>query len=103
MPIELLSGVEETLKALKEQGRYRLVVATKGDLLDQERKLHRSGLTSYFDHIEIMSDKTEKEYTRLLQILQVAPEEFMMIGNSLKSDITTYWLLEDMGYTFLLR
>lgn len=45
------------------------------------------GLTSYFDHIEIMSDKTEKEYTRLLQILQVAPEEFMMIGNSLKSDI----------------
>ena len=60
---------------------------TKGDLLDQERKLHRSGLTSYFDHIEIMSDKTEKEYTRLLQILQVAPEEFMMIGNSLKSDI----------------
>ena len=87
MPIELLSGVEETLKALKEQGRYRLVVATKGDLLDQERKLHRSGLTSYFDHIEIMSDKTEKEYTRLLQILQVAPEEFMMIGNSLKSDI----------------
>ena len=77
----------ETLKALKEQGRYRLVVATKGDLLDQERKLHRSGLTSYFDHIEIMSDKTEKEYTRLLQILQVVPEEFMMIGNSLKSDI----------------
>ena len=87
MPIELLPGVEETLKALKEQGRYRLVVATKGDLLDQERKLHRSGLTSYFDHIEIMSDKTEKEYTRLLQTLQVAPEEFLMIGNSLKSDI----------------
>ena len=44
-------------------------------------------MTSYFDHIEIMSDKTEKEYTRLLQIHQVAPEEFMMIGNSLKSDI----------------
>ena len=44
-------------------------------------------MTSYFDHIEIMSDKTEKEYTRLLQVLQVAPEEFLMIGNSLKSDI----------------
>lgn len=87
MPIELLSGVEDTLKALKEQGCYRLVVATKGDLLDQERKLKRSGLTSYFDHIEIMSDKTEKEYNRLLQVLQVAPEEFLMIGNSLKSDI----------------
>lgn len=87
MPIELLSGVEDTLKALKEQGCYRLVVATKGDLLDQERKLKRSGLTPYFDHIEIMSDKTEKEYNRLLQVLQVAPEEFLMIGNSLKSDI----------------
>lgn len=87
MPIELLPGVEETLKALKEQGGYRLVVATKGDLLDQERKLQRSGLMPYFDHIEIMSDKTEKEYTRLLQVLQVAPEEFLMIGNSLKSDI----------------
>ena len=87
MPIELLPSVEETLKALKEQGDYRLVVATKGDLLDQERKLQRSGLMPYFDHIEIMSDKTEKEYTRLLQTLQVAPEEFLMIGNSLKSDI----------------
>ncbi len=87
MPIELLPGVEDTLKALKAQGGYRLVVATKGDLLDQERKLKRSGLTPYFDHIEIMSDKTEKEYNRLLQVLQVAPEEFLMIGNSLKSDI----------------
>lgn len=87
MPIELLPGVEETLKALKAEGRYRLVVATKGDLLDQERKLKRSGLTPYFDHIEIMSDKTEKEYTRLLQLLQVSPEEFLMVGNSLKSDI----------------
>lgn len=87
MPNELLPGVEDTLKALKAQGGYRLVVATKGDLLDQERKLKRSGLTPYFDHIEIMSDKTEKEYNRLLQVLQVAPEEFLMIGNSLKSDI----------------
>lgn len=87
MPIELLPGVEDTLKALKAKGRYRLVVATKGDLLDQERKLKRSGLMPYFDHIEIMSDKTEKEYTRLLNQLQVTPEEFLMIGNSLKSDI----------------
>lgn len=87
MPIELLPGVEDTLKALKAEGRYRLVVATKGDLLDQERKLKRSGLMPYFDHIEIMSDKTEKEYIRLLNQLQVTPEEFLMIGNSLKSDI----------------
>ena len=62
MPIELLPGVKETLKVLKEQGKYKLVVATKGDLLDQENKLERSGLASYFDHIEVMSDKTEKEY-----------------------------------------
>lgn len=87
MPIELLPGVEDALKALKAEGRYRLVVATKGDLLDQERKLKRSGLMPYFDHIEIMSDKTEKEYIRLLNQLQVTPEEFLMIGNSLKSDI----------------
>lgn len=87
MPIELLPGVEDTLKALKATGRYRLVVATKGDLLDQERKLERSGLMPYFDHVEIMSDKTEQEYTRLLSLLQVSPEEFLMIGNSLKSDV----------------
>lgn len=87
MPIELLPGVKETLKALKEKGNYKLVVATKGDLLDQENKLERSGLAPYFDHIEVMSDKTEKEYRRLLNILQIAPSEFLMIGNSLKSDI----------------
>ena len=87
MPIELLPGVKETLKELKEKGKYKLVVATKGDLLDQENKLERSGLASYFDHIEVMSDKTEKEYQRMLNILQIAPSEFVMIGNSLKSDI----------------
>ena len=87
MPIELLPGVEETLKTLRTQGNYKLVVATKGDLLDQENKLERSGLSMYFDHIEVMSDKTEKEYRRLLNNLQVSPEEFVMVGNSLKSDI----------------
>lgn len=87
MPIELLPDVEETLKALKERERYRLVVATKGDLLDQQRKLKRSGLADYFDHVEIMSDKTEKEYIKLMKTLQVSPEEFLMVGNSLKSDI----------------
>ena len=71
----------ETLKVLKEKGKYKLVVATKGDLLDQESKLGRSGLASYFDHIEVMSDKTEKEYQRMLNILQIAPSEFVMIGN----------------------
>lgn len=87
MPIELLPGVQETLKALKERGQYKLVVATKGDLLDQENKLERSGLSHYFDHIEVMSDKTEKEYIRMLNILQISPSELAMVGNSLKSDI----------------
>lgn len=87
MPIELLPEVEDTLKTLKHSKRYQLVVATKGDLLDQQRKLQRSGLAPYFDHVEIMSDKTEKEYTKLMETLQVTPNEFLMVGNSLKSDI----------------
>lgn len=84
-PIELLDGVEETLQAL--HGKYKLVVATKGDLLDQRRKLHNSGLGHYFHHIEVMSDKQEKDYQDLLKRLEIQPEEFFMIGNSLKSDV----------------
>jgi putative hydrolase of the HAD superfamily len=84
-PIELLDGVEAVLEALK--GQYRLVVATKGDLLDQERKLKNSGINHFFHHIEIMSDKQEADYTKLLRHLDIKPEEFLMIGNSLKSDI----------------
>ncbi|NLR62363.1 HAD family hydrolase [Chitinophaga polysaccharea] len=84
-PIEMLDGVEDVLKALS--GKYRLVVATKGDLLDQERKLKKSGLAHYFHHIEIMSDKKESDYQKLLQHLDCSPENFVMIGNSLKSDI----------------
>jgi putative hydrolase of the HAD superfamily len=84
-PVKLLDGVEETLKALAKD--YRLVMATKGDLLDQERKLIKSGLERYFHHIEIVSDKTEKQYQKLVNHLDVKTEEFLMIGNSLKSDI----------------
>jgi putative hydrolase of the HAD superfamily len=84
-PIVLLDGVEETLKAL--HGNYKLVVATKGDLLDQRRKLHNSGLGHYFHHIEVMSDKQEKDYSDLVVRLEILPEEFFMIGNSLKSDV----------------
>ena len=84
-PIELLDGVEETLKAL--QGKYKLIVATKGDLKDQQRKLHDSGLGPYFHHIEVMSDKQELNYEKLLKRLEIEPKEFFMIGNSLKSDI----------------
>ncbi len=84
-PIEILEGVEEVLKALK--GKYRLVVATKGDLLDQERKLKKSGLEHYFHHIEIMSDKQEADYSKLIKHLDIPASEFLMIGNSLKSDV----------------
>ncbi|MBC7525441.1 MAG: HAD family hydrolase [Flavobacterium sp.] len=84
-PIELLDGVEETLAAL--YGKYKLIVATKGDLKDQQSKLHRSGLGHYFHHIEVMADKQEVNYEKLLKRLEVDPNEFFMIGNSLKSDI----------------
>ncbi|GAB6007678.1 HAD family hydrolase [Dysgonomonas reticulitermitis] len=85
MPIKLLDGVEDTLEKLNNE--YKLVVATKGDLLDQQRKLDRSGIVCYFDHVEIMSDKTEKEYKSLAASLNTSPANIMMIGNSLKSDI----------------
>jgi putative hydrolase of the HAD superfamily len=84
-PIEILDGVEDVLIAL--QGRYRLVVATKGDLLDQERKLKKSGLEHFFHHIEIMSDKQESDFMKLIRHLDIQPAEFLMIGNSLKSDV----------------
>lgn len=84
-PIEMLEGVEEVLTKLKSS--YRLVVATKGDLLDQERKLKRSGLEHFFHHIEIMSDKKEADYKKLIRHLDIHPSEFMMLGNSLKSDV----------------
>ena len=84
-PIELLDDVKNVLKKLAPQ--YRLIVATKGDLLDQERKMRRSGITDYFHHIEVMSDKKELQYVQLLKHLDIAPEAFLMIGNSLKSDI----------------
>ena len=84
-PIEILDGVEDTLKALS--GKYRLVVATKGDLLDQERKLKKSGIEHYFHHTEIMSDKQEKDYLKLIKHLDIPASSFMMIGNSIKSDV----------------
>ncbi|MCF6279829.1 MAG: HAD family hydrolase [Flavobacteriaceae bacterium] len=84
-PIELLDGVEEVLKVLSKE--YKIILATKGDLLDQERKLEKSGLMKYFAHIEVLSDKKERNYSRLIQFLDIQPSEFLMIGNSLKSDI----------------
>jgi len=84
-PVELLQGVEDVLKTLSKN--YKLIVATKGDLLDQERKLEKSGLLDYFHHIEVLSDKKEANYIKLLNHLEIKPEAFLMIGNSLKSDV----------------
>lgn len=84
-PIELIDGVEAVLSELHP--KYKLVVATKGDLLDQRRKLHNSGLGKFFHHIEVMSDKQEKDYIDLVTRLDIHPSQFLMIGNSLKSDV----------------
>ena len=84
-PIELLDDVKEVLETLAPN--YKLIVATKGDLLDQEGKMKRSGIASCFHHIEVMSDKQEAHYVQLLNHLDIEPSRFLMIGNSMKSDI----------------
>lgn len=85
MPVELIDGIEATLAHLSK--KYLLVMATKGDLLDQERKLIKSGLEKYFHHIEVMSDKQPKNYQKLITHLDIPPSQFLMVGNSLKSDV----------------
>ncbi|MDH4057788.1 MAG: HAD family hydrolase [Cyclobacteriaceae bacterium] len=95
-PVQLIDGVENVLK--KFNGNYKVVMATKGDLLDQERKLKKSGLERYFHHIEIMSEKKEEDFKRLIRHLDVTPEEFAMIGNSLKSDILPVLALGGYGF-----
>ncbi len=84
-PVELLPHIKEVLEKLSK--KYRLIVLTKGDLLDQERKLEASGLSNYFHHVEVMSDKTPEKYKHLLDHLQIKTSEFLMVGNSLKSDV----------------
>ena len=84
-PVELLSNVTEVLEQLK--GSHKLIVATKGDLKDQHRKLHDSGIGAYFHHIEVMSDKAELDYEKMLGRLDCKAQDFLMIGNSLKSDV----------------
>lgn len=85
-PVVLLKGVAETLEILKRSG-YKLVLATKGDLTDQKRKLEQSGLKHYFSHVEVMNSKHIDEYTELLKKLDTKPQDFLMVGNSLVSDI----------------
>lgn len=109
-PIKLLPDVSNVLKILSKK-EYKLIVVTKGDLLDQERKLDKSGLLNYFEHIEVLSEKNEENYSKLINFLDVKPSEFLMIGNSLKSDVLplvnldsnaihvpyhTTWILEEI-------
>jgi putative hydrolase of the HAD superfamily len=84
-PIELLPHALETVNALK--GNYHLLLITKGDLLDQERKLAQSGLGEFFDGVEVVSDKTAAVYDALFARHGLAPDRAMMVGNSLKSDV----------------
>jgi putative hydrolase of the HAD superfamily len=95
-PVDLIDGIEEVLEKLSD--KYKLVVATKGDLLDQERKLEKSGLSKYFHHIEVMSDKQPANYLKLVKHLDIDPTSFLMIGNSLKSDVLP--VLEIGGHAF---
>ncbi len=84
-PVETLPEVRETLAALSDH--YLLVLITKGDLFDQERKLAQSGLGDFFHAVEIVSDKTAVTYRRIFSKIGGGPERAMMVGNSLKSDI----------------
>lgn len=84
-PVELLDGVAEVIGSLASA--HRLLLITKGDLRDQERKLSKSGLSVHFSHIEIVSEKDPTTYERILRRHGVAPQRFLMVGNSLKSDI----------------
>ena len=84
-PIELLDGVEQTVVDMSK--KYTLMVITKGDLFDQESKVARSGLADYFTHVEIVSEKTPEVYRMLLEKHNIAPEQFLMAGNSVPSDV----------------
>ena len=84
-PVELLPGVADAVEAVAS--RHAIVLITKGDLFHQEAKVRESGLSRWFGRIEIVSEKDAPTYARLLQEFGVAPSEFVMIGNSLRSDI----------------
>ena len=94
-PVELLDGVQETLAALA--GRHRMLVITKGDLRDQERKLMKSGLADHFQHVEIVSEKNESTYATILRRHGIPVHRFLMVGNSLKSDILPVLALGGAG------
>ncbi len=94
-PVELLEGVTETLQTLSRT--HRLLLITKGDLRDQERKLAKSGLAAHFRHIEILSEKSPESYGTIFRRHGIEPREFLMVGNSLKSDILPVLALGGAG------
>ena len=87
IPATPLEGVEETLQAIRAMARYKMVVFTKGEILDQENKLRRSGLWDYFDRVEVVADKTPRQYRELCAMFGIGISELLMVGNSFKSDI----------------
>ncbi len=94
-PVELLDGVADTVAALAKS--HRLLLITKGDLRDQERKLAKSGIAEHFTHVEILSEKDEAAYAAVLRQHGIEAEEFLMVGNSLKSDILPVLALGGAG------
>jgi putative hydrolase of the HAD superfamily len=94
-PMEIFDGVRETILTLSEQ--YKLLLITKGDLFEQEAKIARSGLGDFFDGIEIVSEKTPRAYEAIVARHQVPPPHFVMIGNSLKSDILPVLAIGGIG------
>ena len=92
---ELLPGVQETIKKLS--GDYPLVVITKGDLLEQTSKINRSGLSDYFSAVEVVSHKSKQTYHEIFQKFHITPQSFMMVGNSLPSDIQPILSLGGIG------
>jgi len=84
-PVDLFEGVAETVAALAKS--HRLILITKGDLLHQRTKLAKSGLAGYFEKIEVVSEKNPKTYAEIFQRHSIAASEFMMVGDSMKSDI----------------
>lgn len=96
IPVPPLKGVAETLQVMHNSQRYRIIILTKGDILDQENKVKRSGLAKYFERVVVVSNKGLAEYQQLCRDENVKPEELLMIGNSFKSDIRP--VLEMGGY-----
>ncbi len=93
--VELLEGVKQTIPLLA--AKYPLMIITKGDLLDQERKINKSGLKNYFEKVEIVSNKSTKGYKEILDRHQIDPTHFLMVGNSLRSDILPILELGSQG------